>query len=277
MALAPRNAPCPCQSGRKYKKCCGADRESELALERRIEALESIARLAFRSPQLLPAVDAYDLWVGEVLARRRRPVPDEAIETLGKQEIERIVTACFGLFREEWEELSGLVADEREALGALLAGAVAAGIRDCAPIGGGWIADIEDDEELASDPARSLGYLLEGEMLWEIADGDVATAALRRVPDWVDDDVYDVEFWVVLDATAAELGTDWHRARLARLVDRIRGELPFAGYPRATAALERACRRFVDDPAVPVRLAATLLSDMLGRRRYDEIRELFAA
>lgn len=39
----PRNSPCPCQSGLKYKQCCG--NEAKLAEKRAIEHAEWLAKM----------------------------------------------------------------------------------------------------------------------------------------------------------------------------------------------------------------------------------------
>lgn len=129
MALAGRNDPCPCGSGSKYKRC-GFDRTLERALEERLEATEALARLAYLSPRLVPESDAYDAWVQSVLAGEIELDANAAIRTLGEDEPGRIVSACLELYPDAWEALSSSAGSARDAVAALLAGSVAAGIRD---------------------------------------------------------------------------------------------------------------------------------------------------
>jgi hypothetical protein len=136
VAFAGRNEPCPCGSGRKYKRCCGYDRAAERALEDRLEAIEEVARLPFLSPRLVPDSDGYDAWVRGVLSGDIESDVDEAVIALGLDEPVRIVTACLELFPNEWASLSAPCGGDRDAVGALLGGAVAAGIRDHHPSSG---------------------------------------------------------------------------------------------------------------------------------------------
>src|SRR5207244_442809 len=46
----PRNAPCPCGSGRKHKRCCGLTREQERQRARTIEVALEIASLPYWFP-----------------------------------------------------------------------------------------------------------------------------------------------------------------------------------------------------------------------------------
>jgi len=48
----PRNAPCPCGSGLKYKKCHGLTRDQERALVTRLEALTDAREL----PRMFPSL-----------------------------------------------------------------------------------------------------------------------------------------------------------------------------------------------------------------------------
>ena len=82
---------------------------------------------------------------------------------------------------------------------------------------------------------------------------------------------------MALDAIAARNVTDWHARRLAKLVRRIEGQLPFDGFRRASAAIRAGCERFAVDELFRRWLAATLLGDLVGRQRLGELRALFAA
>jgi SEC-C motif len=277
VALVGRNEPCPCGSGRKYKRCCGFDRVTERALEDRLDALEGIARLAYLSPRLLPDSDAFDAWVRAVLAGETRADPDAAISALGLDEPARILAACLELVPDDWERLSARCDDDRDAVGALLGGAVAAGIRDHRPVERIAVETIEESDDLAQDSCNALGLCLDGEDLWSRAEGAAAEAAIEAIPDWVDDDAYEDRWREILAASAARLQTDWHRRRLARLVRRVERQLPFDGFPRANAAVRSGCEAFADDEQVRRRLGAMLLGDLIGRDQLDALRDQFDA
>jgi hypothetical protein len=278
VALVGRNEPCPCGSGRKYKRCCGFDRVTERALEDRLDALEGIARLAYQSPRLLPDSDAFDAWVRAVLAGETRADPEAAIAVLGLDEPARILAACLDLHGDEWERLSARCASNRDAVGALLGGAVAAGIRDHRPVERLMVETIEESSGLAQDPCEAMGLCLDGEQLWTREDGAEAEATIDAIPDWVDDDAYADRWREILDATAARLQTDWHRRRLARLVRRVQRQLPFDGFPRASAAVLSGCEAFAVDEQARRRLGAMLLGDLIGRDELEAMRAmLFAA
>src|SRR5436190_447029 len=69
----------------------------------------------------------------------------------------------------------------------------------------------------------------------------------------------------LLAAQAERLATPWHRERLDVLLVRLRAWLPDAGYPLASAALQRACERVEADETLARRLCAELLLDSLPR------------
>lgn len=277
MALAARNDQCPCGSGRKYKKCCGFDRAAERAFEDRLAAIEEIARLAFRSPRLVPLCDAYDAWLRSVLAGEVDARTAEAIATLGADESRRIVEACLELYPDEWSALVSRCPSEHDALAALLGGAVAAGIRDFRLPERFALATVEASDDLAGDPFEALALCLEGSRLWSTEEGLEAERAIDAIPDWVDDDVYELRWQEALDDVASRRTTHWHRRRLARLVARIEARLPFEGFPRASAAILSGCEQFAADEAFRLRLAATLLGDLVGYEQLRELRALFAA
>ena len=60
ISLVPRNAPCPCGSGKKYKRCC-LDRERELF--RKADVVEELFGLASMFPLLRPDCPEFDLWL----------------------------------------------------------------------------------------------------------------------------------------------------------------------------------------------------------------------
>jgi hypothetical protein len=274
VTLAGRNEPCPCGSGRRYKRCCGFDRARERALEDRLTAIEEIARLAYRSPRLLPDCDAYDGWVRAVLTGTLRPHPEAAIATLGAEESSRILTACLELHPDEWATLSARCGSDRDAVGALLGGAVAAGIRDFQPVGRFAMETVEESESVRGQPLEALAMCLDGSQLWDEDEGLEADRSIALIPEWVDDDEYGLRWDAAIEALAARLLTDWHRRRLARLVARVAQQLPLHGFPHASTAIEAGCVQFASDRALEPRLAATLLEDMVGRDWFGSLRGL---
>ena len=277
MALAGRNELCPCGSGRKYKRCCGFHRATDRALEERLHAIEELARLAFLSPRLVPDSDGYDAWVRTVLAGEAEADTEAAIAALGPDEPGRILTACLELYPDAWAVLAARCGSDRDAVAALLGGAVAAGIRDFAPIERFAVETIEDSDELLRDPFEALALCFDGEQLWASEAGAEAERVIDAIPDWVDDDAYERRWNESLEATAGRLTTQWHRRRLARLVGRVEHELPLDGFPLASAAIRSGCERFVADDGVRRRFAAILLGDMVGRDTLLPLRESLAA
>lgn len=272
VALAGRNEPCPCGSGTKYKRCCGHDRATEAALEHRLVAIEEIARFPFLSRRLVPDSDAFDAWVGGLIRGDHGVDVDAGVAAMGDEEAVRIVSVFLELLPDEWDALSARCADDREAVGALLGGAVAAGIRDLRPVDRDLILIVEESDDLVDDPLEALATCLDGEQLWDRREGAAADRAIGAIPDWLDDDAYDVRWHATLASTAVELASDWHRRRLARLVARIERALPLPAFPKASAAIRRGCEQFAVDDATRARLAATLLGDMVGRETLDTVR-----
>ena len=91
MSLVPRNAPCPCGSGLKYKRCC-LDRERELV--RKADVLEELLSLPTMFPLLRPDSRELDAFLD---ARSDPEVTkgliDEALAQLSEEERVRIATA----------------------------------------------------------------------------------------------------------------------------------------------------------------------------------------
>jgi hypothetical protein len=277
MAIAGRNEPCPCGSGRKYKRCCGYDRVAERALEERLAAIEELARLAFLSPRLLPESDTYDAWVRATLAGESEPDLEAAIAALGFDEPQRILLACLDLYPDVWSSLSARCGSDRDAVGALLGGAVAAGIRDFRYPERFAVETVEAADDLSGDPFEALAMCLEGSQLWGREEGREAERAIDLIPDWVDDDEHERRWHEALRNTAPRLSTAWHSDRLRRLVGRVEQQLPFDGFPRASAAIETGCRHFAAEEDFRLQLAAVLLGDMIGQDILRALRSQFAA
>lgn len=91
MAKIPRNAPCPCGSGKKYKKCCLSRKEAEGLEQRRIleqnvgKALVEIDDLDDLSNSVLDLIDAEKFDEAESVCnelRKRYPDQVDGIERM---------------------------------------------------------------------------------------------------------------------------------------------------------------------------------------------------
>ena len=91
MAKISRNAPCPCGSGKKYKKCCLSRKEAEALEQRRIleqnvgKALVEIDDLDDLSNSVLDLIDAEKFDEAESVCnelRKRYPDQVDGIERM---------------------------------------------------------------------------------------------------------------------------------------------------------------------------------------------------
>jgi hypothetical protein len=111
------------------------------------------------------------------------------------------------------------------------------------------------------DPVDRLAIVLEPADLWSEAEVVALGERLDALdPDAeLEEDAY-ADLWEAESARfAAELVTDEHRARLVRLLGRVRKRLPDGDFPEASRVLEAACRMFDRDEEMRDLLAATLL------------------
>lgn len=274
MALVPRNAPCPCGAGRKYKRCC-IDRERELV--RRNEALEELLALPSLFPLLRPADDSFERWAEQHAgAEPMRALIEEGGSLLPEAESVRIRRGHAREFPEVWESLVRDCADEREAEDAVLIGAVVAALQEERELDDGALELIEEVRDLQADPIEALAIAVDACNLWSLADATLADDALARIDPDLDDGAYEAVAEALLAERAAGAWTPTHERRLALLVGRVRARLPMQGRRRASRVLERACTAFDRDPDVRGRLAAMLLADTLGPLRLRRLYELVA-
>lgn len=244
MALHGRNEPCPCGSGRKYKRCC-LDREQELI--RRAGALEEAKTMALLFPRLRPLGEEFEAWAGSAATDElSAKLILEGVERLTVADCERIALVLTRDLAEAWASLAADVGNDRAAFEALLAGGVGAALRERRDLEPDLLAIVEEHEEVRRDPAEALAVVLNPCDLWGI---DEATVAGESGDDFA---VLAKRFW-----------SDDHDRRLAVLVDRVRTRLPAQGYPLASAALERACRACARSRRSRLRLATLLLEDTL--------------
>jgi hypothetical protein len=261
MPLPPRNEPCPCGSGRKYKKCCGADRSEARAREEQADLLAEVGSCAVGSPQMVPLIDGVEEWADRVVGGEIEPA--EALALIPEREALRLVEAFAAHFPHELSEALALY-DIEEVVPVILIGAILAGKADCeaARLADEKLLAIEVNEEL-TDPVEALAYALEGWRLWDDEDGEAFDDEAAQLPEWLDDEAADRRFDEILAATADRRSSEWHVLRLQRMVHEVRSQLPVDGYPRASALIEQGCARFDDDPALGKVIATELLVDVV--------------
>jgi SEC-C motif len=258
VSLVPRNALCPCGSGRKYKRCC-IEREADLA--RRADAVEVLVGLPGLFPLLRPADAVFEAWA----AAHATESPSEAliaegVALLAAAERERIEGSHARAFRAVWDGLVADVGSEAEARELLVAGAVAAALREGRTLEPASLAVLERTPRLRESPHVALSVVLAGSELWSVIEAASAADAVWRAddPDELAEEIRDA---------AAELATPAHVRRLELLVERVRAQLPAPRFPAASAALAQACEAFVADRDVRAGLAALLLGQAVGAYR----------
>jgi hypothetical protein len=99
--------------------------------------------------------------------------------------------------------------------------------------------------------------------MWSPVEAQIAEEVVARLPDELDDELWDVAHDGVIAAQARQLASARHRKRLVRLVGYVRSHLPVPDFPRASQALDEACANFQRERALRTRLAAFLLAEAL--------------
>jgi hypothetical protein len=249
--VTPRNAPCPCGSGRKHKLCCGTTRDQERAIRERLELVRELVDLPGLFPELRPESGSFERWASgldqpvaldeELLA--------EGLEAIGRRDRHRIVRAHAERFPDVWAGLVAGVGDRETAERALLGGAVVFGLRE-RRVDPDATAHLEECEACRGGPVEALARALGPHAVWSIHEALAAVAALD-----VDGSA------AALRDEATALASRWHRRRLDALVRRTRTQLPLAGLPLASAALAAACDAFEREREVREALLAALLAD----------------
>jgi uncharacterized protein with PIN domain len=269
MPTVPRNAPCPCGSGRKHKLCCGTTRDEERAQRR---AVEGLFALPSGFPLLRPDSDDFEDWLTAHRAElQTRELIENAIDVVGATERERISRSFARWFPPVWASLVADVRDEVTAETAVLLGAVVAALAEERLPDELVLELLEDDPELA-DPAETLALCLEATDLWSFVDETAAHGAVAAIPYELDEDEYARRWDTALEREAARLLTRRHRRRLWLLVRRLSRELPIEEFPRTSHAVGLACAAFERDRRVRSRVAGMLLGDTLGPARWQQLR-----
>jgi hypothetical protein len=266
----PRNAPCPCGSGRKYKRCCVDDPQ-------RIELVGQAAVLPTLFPVLRPESEAFDAWVDRVRAAGPAPrglsneVLDEAVARVDEAERERIAEALSAELGQVWRSLCDELGDEPALRDAVLTGAVAAALHEERSLDPAVLDLLEDGDEFRDDPVEALSLARDATDLWSVVEATAAEAACDAIPDEVDDDEYEARWQAAIADTADRFWTDRHARRLATLVGRARSRLPDPAFSDASAVLAEACERVSGDEGEARVLGADLLGDTLGALRQLDL------
>lgn len=269
MSTVPRNAPCPCGSGRKHKLCCGTTQSQERAQR---EAFQNLLSLADAFPLLRPESDDFERWldahVGEMPTR---DLVERGVNLLSVRERERISRSFARWFPPAWAHLVAGVEDADAAEKMVLVGSVTAALAE-ERLPGAFVLDLlEDDRDLA-DPAEALALCIAPGDLWSIREALAADHAVAVIPDELDDDEYARVWEIVLGRESRDFRTKRHERRLLLLVRRLQRELPISGSPRASEVLARACARFERDRRIRAQVAALLLADKAGYLATEQFR-----
>ncbi len=201
MSLVPRNAPCPCGSGLKYKRCC-IDREPELA--RKARALGILSMLGTLFPLMRPCGGDCEEW----LAAHATPDPNpETIETgvsrLTPEDQHQVVEAFASQYPDDWRELVVDAGGTETAEESAVAGALGAALRE-ARMPDQLALDLLDDD---GDAAKELALAIDATNLWSIDE----SSGLDEVLLWT----------AAVERVAERLWTDLHARRLNVLVRRL--------------------------------------------------------
>jgi hypothetical protein len=266
---SPRNAPCPCGSGLKYKRCCLEDGTW-------LESVAVVASLPILFPLLRSSGPAFDAWVERGLAATvtdasgLADLVDEGLSLLGQDEAERILELAPTVSPDLWTHLRNDLGDEQlEDL--LHSGAVLAALGEQRTLDPHTLALLDGTNVFDQDPLEPLALTLDADALWSVVEAEAAEAAVAAIPDYLDDEAYERRVESSLAQIVRSYWSDSHAERLQTLVARVRAQLPLAGFPRATRALATACDFFAGEQSGCERLAAMLLFDTLDPFWADEL------
>lgn len=258
LSLHSRNAPCPCGSGVKYKRCC-IGREAELA--RRAEATAELFGLAEVFPLLRPSDVALETWAETLdCAEVTRGVLEACTERTGGRECARIAGWVGEHHPDIWARRVADFGDANEAKTVVVAGSMARFLDEERSLEPERLDHLDDCPDCSADHAVALASVLEPCDLWSLTE----TATLDAVLSAAGEELDESRFEAAVEATAAELWTDEHEPRLVLLVERVRRRLPQPEWPLASEVLAAACARFERDDTLRARVASLMLADTLG-------------
>lgn len=246
---AGRNEPCPCGSGLKYKRCCGADSGRRTALAELQNAAALIPALRPRGVDVL----AFAGREADELGENDGYVPDRVVgegfplvDTVDRAQI----VACFAeADPEAWARAADLgEAAERE----LVASAIRGAVCDRRPVARTHLVLIEVEEDLPAEVGVRLGLVLPSGAVWGFPD---AEAVLPQLPPgflWR-------RVWEPRDGPLFDRVETWHADRVRLLCDALARHLPLPSLPRASRIVGADCEAVLADDEQARRTAATLL------------------
>jgi hypothetical protein len=214
-------------------------------------------------PLLRPDCAEFDSWLdAQDPSRMTEAMVEEGEDLLPPAERQRITRAHAKEFPELWQSLIDDLGDEDEAERIVLAGTVVAALQEPRTIDSDVLELIEEQGgELRDDPAELLALVVHAVDLWSVADASDLDEALALIPDFLDDDAYDVLWHAAIEFAMRESWSARHERRLARLVRRVEMQLENVERPAARDLLTEACAAFHRDQGTRRRLASLLLAD----------------
>ena len=258
MSRIARNAPCPCGSGVKYKRCCSS-RERELARE--ADALEVLVGLGSLFPLMRPCGGDFEPWLAaHATSEPDRETIDAGLALLTEDEGRALLDTHASAYPDVWQGLGRDVGGAETAEPAALVGAITAALGESRHPDALALALIADER----DRAEALAFAIDATNLWSIAESLVLDAALAELDEDLDDDAYAVLWQATVEREARRLWTDAHARRLDVLVERLRAQLSTLKPKAAARVLSDACAAYAEDERMRGRLGALLLSDTLG-------------
>jgi hypothetical protein len=244
-----RNEPCPCGSGSKFKRCCGADPERQAALV-------NVENAAAFLPTLRPsgaAALSFCARAAEQLGENEGNVPDdliaEGLAIVDAIDRGQIVSTFREAAPDVWEQLLE-IADyaEQQLVGSALRGAIC----DRRPVPRAQLLVIEVEESLLDEVGVRLGAVLPSGAVWSGADAEAVLSDLppgflwRRV-------------WEPTEGVLYDRVEEWHVERVRLLCDALQRHLPLPSLPRASQIMLADCALVLRDYEQARRTAATLL------------------
>lgn len=246
---------------------------------RKAEVAAVLLGLASMFPTLRPDCPEFDTWVE---AQDRSQITDTMVKDgeshLPAAERERIAHEHARDFPELWQafvdDLGGLADAER----LVLSGAVVAALQERRTLDPDVLELIEEQgDELEDDPAEMLALVVEPTDLWNVAEATEINEAFACIPDFVDDDVYEVLWNAAVEREFSRSWSERHERRLFRLVRRVHRQLKFVESGAARELVAGACAAFDRDQGVRRKLAALLLADSVDALPPAEALDALAA
>lgn len=214
-------------------------------------------------PLLRPDCAEFDSWLeAQDPTHLTEAMVEEGENVLPPAERQRITRTHAEDFPELWQSFVDDLGDEDEAERIVLAGAVLAALQEPRTIDSDVLELIEEQGgELRDDPAELLALVVHAGDLWSVADASDLDEALALVPDFLDDNTFDVMWHAAIELAMRESWSARHERRLARLVRRVEVQLEHVERLAARDLLMEACDEFQRDEGARRRLGSLLLAD----------------